>query len=631
MPRNENANQNYFEITQQDNLPLNNPPSLKSIALAALRPTNITQIVVTNTIAEGVSQNNELTRKRKRGSKKTVAKTLRNMGLQYTSSSSKHKVIPESKMGIPCSYRCRLKCTFNISEEERTIVFKDYWKMGSLTKQRDFISKHISEVKPKYQYKKEHNNRKPKHAFYLTINNQKKRVCKIFFKTTLGINDRPIRTVIEKLNSSGIVEPELRGKHENHGTKVPAELLATVRRHIESIPRIESHYLRQQTTREFIEGGKTLTDLYKDYREDCQRNGFDYVKINIYRKVFKEDYNISFFTPKKDRCEDCVAFENAEPVEKEKMEEKYRLHIKEKELSRQEKSRDKELIDENNIVACYDLQAMLQVPKGDVSSFYYKCRLNCLNFTICELKTNSTECYFWSEVEGQKGANEIGSCVFKFLAKKSASSSEKLNIIFYSDNCCGQQKNQFVFSMYIYAVKNLPNIHSITHKFLVKGHTQNEGDSVHSTIERRIKQMLRSGPIYVPDQYINAIREAKKKGKKYNVVEMSHSEFYDIKKLQEYKLNKDTEGGTVKVGDIRILKIEKADSDNVKVLYKQSYMEENYKEIKLLNIRRAQAQLVPLYTSKLPLSDKKKADLKDLIKKNAILPYYVSSFYNNIL
>ncbi|XP_039760617.1 uncharacterized protein LOC120634216 [Pararge aegeria] len=527
---------------------------------------------------------------------------------------------------------CRLKCSEKFTEESRRYIFNNYWQMSSLSKQRDFISKHMTEIKPKYQYKKIFNNRKAKHAFYLTASNEKKRVCKIFFKNTLGINDRPIRTVIAKLNLCGIVEPDLRGKHDNHGTKTSSELLDRVRKHIASIPRIESHYLRKQTTREFIEGGKTLTDLYRDYKKDCEIEGLDYVKLHIYRKVFKEDFNISFFVPKKDQCEDCVAYENANLEEKEKMNEEYTLHLKEKELSREEKKRDKELIDDNNIVACYDLQAILQVPKGDVSSFYYKSRLNCLNFTICELKADCTHCYFWTEVEGQKGANEIGSCVFKFLQKKSATASSDLNIIFYSDNCCGQQKNQFVFSMYLYAVANLPNIASITHKFLIKGHTQNEGDSVHSMIERQIKKKLRSGPIYVPDQYISAIRDAKKRGNKYNVVEMAHHEFYDIKKLQEFKLTKNTEGGAIKVGDIKVLKVEKSDSNhNVRVFYKTSYSDETFKEINLLKLRRIQPQLVPLYNNKLPLAENKKKDLKDLIKKNAILPYYVSSFYNNIL
>lgn len=240
--------------------------------------------------------------------------------------------------------------------------------MGSLIRQRDYIAKHMSEIKPKYQYKRLDNNRLAKHSFYLTVNNVKQRVCKIFFKNTLGINDRPIRTVIQKLNESGILEPEKRGKHENHGTKIADELLEGVRNHINTIPRIESHYLRKQTTREYIDGGKTLTDLYNDYKEECIKKKEPFVKIHIYRKIFKE-FNISFFIPKKDQCDLCTSYKNADQTGKNELEEKYQQHLREKEESRKEKTNDKENMNSEKIVACYDLQAVLPVPRGDVSVF----------------------------------------------------------------------------------------------------------------------------------------------------------------------------------------------------------------------------------------------------------------------
>ncbi|XP_075986434.1 uncharacterized protein LOC142983446 [Anticarsia gemmatalis] len=614
----------------------NNPLPLKTLAIRiinngvdSLRDVGMPCELPTE--CPSTSSSSKKSRKRKRGvNKAALAKKLRNRGLEYKCLRS-NTLKPARKMGPTCNDRCRLKCSEKLTEHQRKVIFDRYWNLGSVSLQREFIAKHMTEVKPKYQYKKIDSNRKPKHAFYLTIDNIKQKVCKIYFKRTLGINDRPIRTVIEKLNSSGIIEPDLRGKHEKHN-QVREDLLSGVRRHIDSIPRIESHYLRKQTTREYIDGGKNITDLYNDYKKDCEDKGEDFVKIHIYRKVFNQDFNISFFIPKKDQCGDCVAYKNAEPVEKEKLQENYNKHLIEKEKSREEKTNDKKAVDENHIVACYDLQAMLQVPKGDVSGFYYKSRLNCLNFTITELKTDLTECYFWNEVEGQKGANEIGSCVFRYLREKSVSSSEKLHIIFYSDNCCGQQKNQFIFSMYIYAVKNLPNIQSITHKFLIKGHTQNEGDSVHSTIEKQIKKTLKSGPIYVPDQYITAIREAKKKGKKYEVKEMSHTEFYDIKSLQEYKLSKNTEGETIKINDIKIIKIEKTEeSTGTKVSYKTSYVQEEFKEVKLQSQRRARPTLKRLYTARIPLAERKKEDLTSLIRQRAIPLYYASSFYNSII
>lgn len=91
----------------------------------------------------------------------------------------------------------------------------------------------------------------------------------------------------------------------------------------------------------------------------------------------------------------------------------------------------------------------------------------------------------------------MGTCVYKFLQSTALEKNdEDLEIVFYSDNCCGQQKNSFVLGMYLYAVQTL-KIKSITHKFLIKGHTQNEGDNVHSVIEKSVKKSLKSGPIYL--------------------------------------------------------------------------------------------------------------------------------------
>lgn len=52
----------------------------------------------------------------------------------------------------------------------------------------------------------------------------------------------------------------------------------------------------------------------------------------------------------------------------------YQNHLNEKQLSREEKMKDKE--NKNAVVAVYDLQAVMQLPNGNVSAFYYKSKLN---------------------------------------------------------------------------------------------------------------------------------------------------------------------------------------------------------------------------------------------------------------
>lgn len=479
--------------------------------------------------------------KKKKGKKRSLnkdnwskikSKKLRNSGEAYTSSSKSKKEMPKKELKPPCKDNCRIKCKTKISENERLELFKTYWSLGDLTRQRDFLATNMLEINPTYQYKKEGSNRKLNHAFYFEINGKRIRVCKEFFKNTLGINDRPIRTVISKKNTAtgGVVADDLRGKHNKHQTDEDKSISDSIRRHIDSIPKVESHYLRANTSREFIEGGKSIADLHRDYADECKSLQQPSGTYKKYYEIFTKEYNISVFIPKKDQCELCHSYITSEGDEKAKLVESYERHIVEKDLSRLKKESDKEIINDKVIVACYDLQAVLPCPKGEVSLMYYKSKLNLLNLTVCELKQDSVFCFTWHEGEGGRGSCEIATCVYNYMREKVQNTTDDIEFIFYSDNCSGQQKNKYVFSMYLYAVENLP-IKSITHNFLIKGHSQNEGDNVHSMIEKQIKRCLKSGPIYHPAQYITLMKTAKKKGNPYKVHELSHEDFLDFKDL----------------------------------------------------------------------------------------------------
>lgn len=55
-----------------------------------------------------------------------------------------------------------------------------------------------------------------------------------------------------------------RGKHVNHRKSNP-ENVALVRSHINSIPRIESYYIRKDTSREYIDGGLTIAGMHRNF------------------------------------------------------------------------------------------------------------------------------------------------------------------------------------------------------------------------------------------------------------------------------------------------------------------------------------------------------------------------------
>ena len=114
----------------------------------------------------------------------------------------------------------------------------------------------------------------------------------------------------------------------------------------------------------------------------------------MYEKVFSTEFNISFFSPKIDQCCLCESYKNTNDPD-EGLKSKYKLHIQQKELSRLEKNNDIKAAREsqNILVACYDLQAVLQAPCGDISVLYYKRKLNCYNFTVYNTMNKHGMCY----------------------------------------------------------------------------------------------------------------------------------------------------------------------------------------------------------------------------------------------
>lgn len=128
---------------------------------------------------------------------------------------------------------------------------------------------------------------------------------------TLVISDTVIRTVVKKQSETGVHLKDNRGKHKNHKT-LDSELTGGVKAHINSIPRIESHYCRARSTREYIEGRFTVAALQRHFVDTCESEGALHVPYQIYYNIFMHDFNLPFWQPKKDQCDDCMAYKNAE-------------------------------------------------------------------------------------------------------------------------------------------------------------------------------------------------------------------------------------------------------------------------------------------------------------------------------
>ena len=97
----------------------------------------------------------------------------------------------------------------------------------------------------------------------------KKRVCKSFFARTLSLGKcaQSAITALHHKDASGVFGGiDNRGKHKPWN-KTPDESIRYVKQHISDIPRMDSHYCRKRTKRQYIDPDLTITKLYELYLE----------------------------------------------------------------------------------------------------------------------------------------------------------------------------------------------------------------------------------------------------------------------------------------------------------------------------------------------------------------------------
>lgn len=99
-------------------------------------------------------------------------------------------------MRPPCGNNCRLSCKNNFNEPKGLQLFNAFWELADLQRQREFIVRHAQEIKSKYRYSSTQNLTAQNTSFYFEINGSKIRFCKTFFKSTLDLNDRVIKTAL---------------------------------------------------------------------------------------------------------------------------------------------------------------------------------------------------------------------------------------------------------------------------------------------------------------------------------------------------------------------------------------------------------------------------------------------------
>ena len=227
--------------------------------------------------------------------------------------------------------------------------------------------------------------------------------------------------------------------------------------------------------------------MYNLYKEDCASTSKPATKQWAYENIFRSKFNLAFFQPKKDQSDLCMKYSNSSNVDKENMQAEMECHLACKQFSREAKdtAKIKSQINPSFCSAYFDLQQVLITPYSLSSQLYYRHKLATYNLTVFVMGLKVANCYMWHKDVGQRGANNISLCIYKFILKHHQSGIKEF--AFFSDNCLGQNKNKAIVAMYLDAVRKLDI--SIFYYYMEKGHTLIKGDSLHANIKKASKNV----------------------------------------------------------------------------------------------------------------------------------------------
>ena len=174
------------------------------------------------------------------------------------------------------------------------------------------------------------------------------------------------------------------------------------------------------------------------------------------------------------------------------------------------------------------MQNVITCPRANVSSFFYKRKLNIFNLTAhCSLDKKAYNA-LWAECIAGRGANEIASALQVILCTILKDHPTVDSIILWSDSCVPQNRNSVMsLALKTFMIQN-PSVKQIIQKYCTPGHSSiQEVDIIHSHLEKG----LRISEIYSPVSLIRVLRNIRPKYSK--VIQLQKTHFYNFENVSK--------------------------------------------------------------------------------------------------
>ena len=235
-------------------------------------------------------------------------KLQKDKGESYTTYKGERQA---AKQLVSLTCQCAYHCRERVSEPERERIFKDFYKLGSNDAQNKYLYGLIRKKSVRRRTQAAARPRSHTISYHVRLRDGSHvQVCKKAFCDLHAIGKRRVENLVDKLTAGVLVASDQRGKHKNRPHAISEEAKRKIREHIKTFPRRKSHYSRADNRkREYLNEGLSISRMYllylEKYEPQVKETGAKPEVEWLYRKIFNEEFNLSFGYPRSDTCETC--------------------------------------------------------------------------------------------------------------------------------------------------------------------------------------------------------------------------------------------------------------------------------------------------------------------------------------
>ncbi|CAH0400149.1 unnamed protein product [Chilo suppressalis] len=210
--------------------------------------------------------------------------------------SRRGKFVPERRVRNTkdCLKSCKYRCSERISDTDREHIFKAFYSLNANEKKHFLLN---TTERNDVKHKSPDENHKRRHAFkyFFLVRAVRHTVCKNFYLGTLAISQKPVYNVHLGKSEMNIPKPDGRGLSEASTHSLPSEVKDGVRKHIMSFSTEDSKPVKRfSKKKQYLESNLSIKQMYNMYLNDSNKDNVLPVKESMYRKIFKQEFNLHF-------------------------------------------------------------------------------------------------------------------------------------------------------------------------------------------------------------------------------------------------------------------------------------------------------------------------------------------------